>query len=125
MAAQRELDKSAVDSVAQGRVWSGADALELGLVDELGDLDAAVAYAAEAAGLGDDYGRRLIRTELSPFEHIVIDLLDTAASVGVDMSARTPTALERIAGRVEGMLTPLLHFDDPKGAYMHCLCDFE
>ena len=41
----RDLRKSFVDSVAQGRVWTGADALRLGLVDELGTLEDAVKYA--------------------------------------------------------------------------------
>lgn len=47
----RDMDLAAVDAIAQGRVWSGLAAHELGLVDELGGLDAAVAQAAELAGL--------------------------------------------------------------------------
>lgn len=43
-----------IDSIAQGRVWMGSDALALGLVDALGNVDDAIDYAAEAAGL-DDY----------------------------------------------------------------------
>ncbi len=42
-----------VDEVAQGRVWSGVDALKNGLVDELGNLDKAISYAAELADLTD------------------------------------------------------------------------
>lgn len=45
-----------VDSIAQGRVWSGRDARTNGLVDELGSLDDAVEAAAQLAELGDDYG---------------------------------------------------------------------
>ena len=47
----RNLRQSYVDSIAQGRVWSGRDALEIGLVDELGGLEKAIAYAAEKAEL--------------------------------------------------------------------------
>ena len=47
----RNLRKTFVDSIAQGRVWSGTDALEIGLVDELGGIENAIAYAAEQAGL--------------------------------------------------------------------------
>ena len=47
----RNLSKTFVDSIAQGRVWSGSDAIELGLVDELGGIEKAIAYAAEKAGL--------------------------------------------------------------------------
>ena len=46
----RALDAEYVDSVAQGRVWTGADALSLKLVDSIGTLDDAVRYAAECAG---------------------------------------------------------------------------
>lgn len=48
---ERELRKTFVDSIAQGRVWSGDDAIELGLVDELGGIEKAVAYAAKKANL--------------------------------------------------------------------------
>ena len=47
----RSMDKEAVDAIAQGRVWSGKDALANGLVDERGTLLDAVHCAAEAAGL--------------------------------------------------------------------------
>ena len=51
----RNLRQTYVDSIGQGRVWAGADAIEIGLVDQLGDLEDAIAFAAEKAGLGDDY----------------------------------------------------------------------
>ncbi|MFZ2282574.1 MAG: signal peptide peptidase SppA [Lutibacter sp.] len=47
----RNMSVQAVDSIAQGRVWSGVDALQNGLVDELGDLDDAISYAAELAAI--------------------------------------------------------------------------
>lgn len=51
VARTRNLRKSYVDSIGQGRVWSGVDAIKLGLVDELGGIDKAIAYAAEKAKL--------------------------------------------------------------------------
>ena len=51
----RSLTQTYVDSIGQGRVWSGADAIGLGLVDQLGDMEDAIAYAAEKANLGNDY----------------------------------------------------------------------
>ncbi len=51
--AGRDLTESLVDSVAQGRVWSGEDALKFGLVDGLGDLDRALKSAAAKADLSD------------------------------------------------------------------------
>jgi len=49
----RNLPKEKVDSIGQGRIWSGADALKLGLVDTLGGLDAAIGIAAKLANLTD------------------------------------------------------------------------
>jgi hypothetical protein len=36
-----------------------------------------------------------------------------------------PSALQKLADRVESALAPLLRFDDPRGIYSHCLCDVE
>lgn len=51
VSAGRNMSVQAVDSIAQGRVWSGVDAMQNGLVDELGNLDDAVKYAAELAAI--------------------------------------------------------------------------
>ncbi len=51
----RGLRQSYVDSIGQGRVWAGIDAIELGLVDQLGDLEDAIAFAVQKAELGSDY----------------------------------------------------------------------
>ena len=51
----RGLTQTYVDSIGQGRVWSGVDAIGLGLVDQLGDMEDAIAYAAQKANLGDDF----------------------------------------------------------------------
>jgi protease IV len=51
----RKMTTNHVDEIAQGRVWSGADALKNGLVDELGGLQKAIAVAAQEAKLGTNY----------------------------------------------------------------------
>ena len=51
----RGLRQTYVDSIGQGRVWAGADAIGLGLVDQLGDMEDAIAYAAQQANIADDY----------------------------------------------------------------------
>lgn len=48
---ERNLSKAFVDSIGQGRVWSGVDAIEIGLIDEFGGVEKAIAYAAEKANL--------------------------------------------------------------------------
>lgn len=50
----RGMTKAMIDSIGQGRVWAGTDALEIGLIDEFGGLYDAVDYAAEQAGISDD-----------------------------------------------------------------------
>ena len=55
VARTRNLDVKYVDSIAKGRVWAGVDALGIGLIDEFGGLEDAIAYAAEKAEVGDDY----------------------------------------------------------------------
>lgn len=54
VAAGRAMSSEAVDSVGQGRVWTGRRALALGLVDELGGVDRAIAIARDLAGLDPD-----------------------------------------------------------------------
>ena len=63
----RGLTKEQVDSIGQGRVWSGQQALERGLVDRLGSIDDAIAAAASKAGL-DDYRLVTYPAIKSPFD---------------------------------------------------------
>jgi protease-4 len=65
----RGLRKTFVDSIAQGRVWSGTDALEIGLVDELGGIDKAIAYAADKAGL-TSYSIKEFPKQEDPLENL-------------------------------------------------------
>ena len=55
VAEARKLPKETVQEIAQGRIWSGAEAKRLGLVDEFGGLEAAIQAAAELAKLGNDW----------------------------------------------------------------------
>ncbi|NBD32988.1 MAG: signal peptide peptidase SppA [Cyanobacteria bacterium] len=55
VATARNLSQERVVEIAQGRVWSGEDAKEIGLVDELGGLESAIAHAAKTAELGDNW----------------------------------------------------------------------
>lgn len=55
VAKARNLPKEKVAEIAQGRVWSGEDAQQIGLVDEIGGLDSALEYLSAQLDLGDDY----------------------------------------------------------------------
>lgn len=65
----RKMPQSAVDSIGQGRVWTGSDAIGIGLVDELGGLDKAVAYAAKKAGV-KEYRIQELPRQRNPFDEI-------------------------------------------------------
>jgi len=67
VAAGRKLSVEAVDAVARGRVWTGADALERGLVDELGGLRTAINRAKVLAGFDEDDHARIVSYPGSSF----------------------------------------------------------
>lgn len=69
----RKMELKQLQSLAKGRVYTGAQAKELGLVDELGTLDDAVALAKKAAGLGekDRVERLMLPKSVSPFEQLL------------------------------------------------------
>jgi protease-4 len=100
----RSLPLPTVESVAQGRVWSGADALEHGLVDELGGIDAALAAARRLAGLEADAG--VVRTY--PKSDSLWEWLAGArpAPFASDLLASDLRALARLAGLVGGARAP-------------------
>ncbi|OZB61643.1 MAG: signal peptide peptidase SppA [Lysobacterales bacterium 14-68-21] len=78
VAKARGKDYDAIDAIAQGRVWTGQQALDRGLVDQLGGLDEAVAYAAKKAGLAKGYPVRYVEQPLGGFEQFVVGLNRTA-----------------------------------------------
>lgn len=79
VAAARGKDYKEIDAIAQGRVWSGAQALQRGLVDQLGGLHDAIAYAAKAAKLGDDFAVRYIQPPVGPWQRFLLDMGDSAS----------------------------------------------
>lgn len=77
----RGMTTEQVDEIAQGRVWSGVDALELGLVDEIGNLDNAIEAAAKMVDL-ETYGIRQYPKYKSDFERLMEDFGGVKAKVG-------------------------------------------
>ena len=69
----RGMTVDQVKEVARGRVWTGTDALEIGLVDEIGGLDEAIAYAVKEAGL-DGYKLYELPTLKDPLEEILSNI---------------------------------------------------
>lgn len=66
----RKMAVSNVDSIARGRVWSGEDALEVGLIDELGNLESCIEAIARQAGL-DSYSITEFPEKLDPMEELI------------------------------------------------------
>lgn len=79
----RSMSVADVDSIGQGRVWSGMDALQLGLVDALGGIDDAVAAAAKKAGL-KNYRIAKYPEMKSTFESIMEDLSSQSTSKALE-----------------------------------------
>ena len=107
----RNLTTNRVDEIAQGRVWSGADALKLGLVDELGGLDQAIAVAAKEAKLGANYS--VIEF---PEKKSLLQGLAEAFGRGRPPLAKRDLG-SRITEKVMGNWRWLSSFDDPHGIY--------
>lgn len=70
----RNLRQTYVDSIGQGRVWTGKDALDRGLVDGLGGIEDAIQMAADKAGLGDDYRLYGLPEQKDPFQQIIAEM---------------------------------------------------
>jgi protease-4 len=69
----RNLSKQTVDSIGQGRVWSGSDAMEIGLIDSFGGLEDAIDRAAELAEV-DDFITKDYPERKDPFQKLIEDL---------------------------------------------------
>lgn len=126
VAENRGMDKQAVDAVGQGQVWTGVDALENGLIDQLGGLDDAVNLAAELAGLAEgDFGRKTIEQKLSPTEQMILDLFTVVKHGGVDPAGfvSAPMPIATFATQLQKVLAGITKFNDPRGVYSHCFCE--
>ncbi|OBI73170.1 signal peptide peptidase SppA [Mycobacterium sp. E740] len=94
VASGRGMTVEAVEAVAQGRVWTGADALEHGLVDELGGLRTAITRAKVLAGLDSDADVRIVNYPGSS----LLDMLRPKAS-SQPAAASMPEAVAGLLGR--------------------------
>lgn len=108
----RDMTPESVDVVAQGRVWTGSTAQSHGLVDELGDLEDAIARAAELAEL-DEYRVKRIRPDLSPREILM-------SSLGDIESEWLPLGRSRLASVFAEAEQFLKMLNDPGDSYAIC-----
>ena len=116
VASGRNMDVDAVDAIAGGRVWSGEDAMEIGLVDALGGLYDAVDSAAQLASL-DNPKTRLFGTPISPEQLILEQLGREFGAVHIPGFS----TLQRYAQQFAPALTFIDSLQDPRNTYVRCL----
>ncbi|MDE0840680.1 MAG: signal peptide peptidase SppA [Porticoccaceae bacterium] len=117
----RELPPEVVAEIAEGRVWTGTKALELGLVDQLGDLKDAIRVAAELAEL-DVYSVDYRQQPMTFYQQLMSEM-----TVGISRIMRRaaapswlPNWLTRAAQRALQPLEILDTLNDPRGIYLYC-----
>ncbi|MCL1045066.1 signal peptide peptidase SppA [Shewanella electrodiphila] len=118
VAKERDMTLEQVDRIAQGRVWSGTRAVELGLVDELGDIDSAVAKAATLAEI-EKFDTKVIQQELTTEEIFVQKMLASASAYLPQASTQSPI-LEQLFSQWISVVEEFSMFEDPNGMYLYC-----
>ncbi|MFP5304724.1 MAG: signal peptide peptidase SppA [Gammaproteobacteria bacterium] len=119
VAGARSLPVEEVGRIARGRVWSGSDARELGLVDALGSLDEAADAAARLAGLDPE---RYRLDEREPQRGFAARLLSQfSGSIRIDLIPALSGWAQRLQARSD-LQRVLAAFNDPRGVYAHCFC---
>jgi protease IV len=115
----RKLPQNKVAEIAQGRVWSGTAAKEIGLIDEIGGLDAAIGHAAEIAKLGDkwklqEYPKR--GTIEERFFSRAADEVQTALGIKY-IKSNPKTILNLELQKLQKEIQVLQNFNDPLNVY--------
>ncbi|ATC98802.1 signal peptide peptidase SppA [Pseudoalteromonas spongiae] len=123
----RGMDKAEVDKVAQGRVWIGTKAKELGLVDALGNKQDAIKRAAELASLSM-YDVITIEHQLTEQEMLVQKIFGESqaaafvtAYISKDDYAPVKNSIMQTAHGLKQQVSSLEQFNDPNGVYAKCL----
>jgi protease IV len=127
--AARKMSREQVDKIARGRIWSGEDAKGLGLVDQLGGVDQAIASAARRAKLEKGYRVWYVEKERSLRERLMsmlaaraLDAMVAAGGVAEPSPAASGLSVAGRLGDVRAEVTRLSRWNDPRGIYAHCLC---
>ena len=100
--------------IAQGRVWSGTDAKKVGLVDEIGGLNDAIAYAAQTAKLGKDWELEEYPVVEGWEEKLIKQVVGSKEAKA--LQHQDPLTTEFI--RIKSELNTLQSLNDPRGIYV-------
>ncbi len=114
----RNLPAQKVAEIAQGRVWSGVAAKEIGLVDEIGGIDAAISYAAKQAKLGNDW-QVTEYPAVRSFEQRLLGQLGNEARLrlGGEATSKSKDLLTVEFLKLQKELEVLQSMNDPLGVY--------
>jgi protease IV len=133
VAAARKMTQETVDAVAGGRIWTGAQAVERGLVDRTGSFGDALQAAATRAGLDPGHAVRYIEREPGRLAQLMERfggsavaaglLAELATLVGPAPSAMLPAALLQPLQRDLAWLAEITQQRAPYAAVVHCLCE--
>jgi protease-4 len=125
VAESREMSTEEVNEVAQGRVWTGSQAKQRGLIDQTGTLQQAIDAAARIAGLGSNYYAVYDEWELSAIEAFLFEMTSSAMAyfnLGIsNLGGLNNTLLENIISD----LKVLSRSNDGLTIAAYCLCDVE
>ncbi len=118
----RQILPEAVDKIAQGQVWLGSDALKLGLVDELGDFDAAVEKAGELVNQQPERAMEDFSVEwLVEEDDSWLGRLDRRFKEKSQSYLVEWFGLPNVFTQAQRPLSFLRQFNDPQGQYLYCL----
>ena len=117
-----------IDAIARGRVWSGSQAKERGLVDKLGGLQEAIASAAARADIAADFRVRYVEHELSAWERFALTLSNSEAAVSLGRWSGLSALPRHLLGNaeLERTLALLRNLGGNRyGVVAHCFCSLQ
>ncbi|WMS88015.1 signal peptide peptidase SppA [Pleionea litopenaei] len=124
----RNMTTEEVDAIAQGRIWSGIKAKELGLVDNLGSLNDAIKSAAKLANLEESkYDIWKVKRELTEKEQLLKDLFNATVAESPELieSFKSDTPVDALILDLKAEMEKVKVFNDPHHAYVHCNCEID
>ncbi len=123
----RKIPTAKVAEIAQGRVWSGTAAKQIGLVDEIGGLNVAIEYAAKQAKLGTDWEiQEYPRVSTFPERLFGKKLDETKAKLGIEKTqTKNSNPLINELGKLQQEIKTLQTMNDPQGIYTRLPVNFK
>lgn len=124
VASNRHMSVDAVNAIAQGRVWSGEQAKKIGLVDQFGNLQDAIAEAAKLAKLQPGYAVRYLERPLSLTDRLLISIANSGNSRLLSglLPSEGLSSMPWLS-QVRSLTSALKVFSDPRGVYAYCFCN--